>query len=473
MLHDLNAGAAPDNKPFDVCVVGSGPAGITLALELAKKNKRVALCEAGGLEFSPDSQACYKGDVVGDPYFELDTARLRYFGGTSGHWTGFCHGLEDVDFAHKDRINPVANWPIGKKDLDPYLPGASTLLEIKPPPASKLLSTDQGIRQVFFSFSPPTRFGQKYRKQIVDSKNIVLFINANLTDTKASHGRVTSCAFRSYTGHKLEVSADKFVFAMGGIENNRQLLWQNAKTGGQLFSKDLPVGHYWMEHPHFTLGSALVDSELTNTRRFFSLTARKQAELGILNVGLRMEPLTDNGTKKLVRDLMCVAPSLGEKALEMAGRDLICGVRLRAAWEQEPRFDNRVALSPTKTDRFGAPLTTLYWRKSELDHKTIARSCAQFNEWLMKRKFGRLRLDSWVMGHEKYPTKDELAGYHHMGGARMSDSPRTGVVDQDCRVFGTKNLYVAGAAVFASGGHANPTLTIVQLALRLANHMAA
>lgn len=471
MLHDLNTAAPSGSEKFDVCIVGAGPAGITLALELARKNKRVALCEAGGFAWSDDSQSCYKGNVVGDPYFDLKAARLRYFGGTSGHWAGHCHNLDEIDFLQKPRISPLAYWPIEKKDLEPFYPGACSMVEIKPWTPNKLLSAQHGVQEIFFGKSPPTQFGEKYRKTIVDSKNITLFLNANLVDVKALGGKVSSCRFRSYANKTMDVSAKTYVFAMGGIENSRQLLWLNQKNSGKLYDPALPVGRYWMEHPHFTLGSALVDLEIPDIR-YFSLTPKRQMELGILNSGMRFEPMLDSGTKRLVRDLACVAPAAGEWALELAGRKLICGARFRSAWEQEPRFGNRVALSATK-DRFGVPAPTLYWRKGDLDRRTVKQSSLQFNQWLMARKFGRLRLDSWVTGRDPYPTNDELAGYHHMGGTRMADSPAHGVVDRNCRVFGSQNLYVAGSSVFPTSGHANPTVTIVQLSLRLANHLAA
>jgi hypothetical protein len=472
MLRDLNSAAPTDDGVFDVCVIGAGPAGISIALELARRNKRVALCEAGGFEMTEDSQACYRGTVVGDPYFALDATRLRYFGGTSGHWAGWCYTLDDVDFRRKDRISPLTHWPIGKADLAPYLPTACSLLDIKPPPAPRLLSPTKGLQELYFSFSPPTRFGEKYRKAITDSKTITLVLNANLTGVQVRDGRVVQADFTSYTGNKSTVRARAYVFAMGGMENSRQLLWHNTRSNGALFARGLPVGKYWMEHPHFTIGAALVDFGLPDKRQFFGLTPQKQLDLGVLNAALRLEPLGRSGTKRLVKDLMCVAPSIGEWAAGLAGENLVCGVKLRAAWEQAPRAENGFTLDPKKVDRFGIPEPVLHWRKGDLERKTLARTASQFNDWLMGRKLGRLKLDSWVLGRGDYPTNDELGGHHHMGGTRMADSPASGVVDKDCRVFGSKNLYVAGSSVFPSGGHTNPTLSIVQLGLRLADHLA-
>ncbi|MFZ5720262.1 MAG: FAD-dependent oxidoreductase [Pseudomonadota bacterium] len=473
MLRDLNSAAPTDNGAFDVCVIGAGPAGISMALELARKNKRVALCEAGGFEPSEESQSCYQGAVVGDPYFALDATRLRYFGGSTGHWSGWCYTLDDIDFARKDRISQLAHWPITRADLAPYLSRACAFVEIKQPRGPRLLSPTKGLQEIYISFSPPTRFGEKYRKSIVDSKNITLFLNANLTDLRVRSGRVTEAVFTSYTGQKTTVRADNYVFAMGGIENSRQLLWHNQRNNGGLYERGIPVGKYWMEHPHFTIGAALVDFGLPDKRKFFGLTPGKQMELGVLNAALRLEPLGRNATRRLVKDLMCAAPSVGEWAAGLAGENLVCGVKLRAAWEQAPRAENGFTLDPKNVDRFGIPAPVLHWRKSDLDHRTITKTALQFNDWLMGRKLGRLKLDSWVMGRGDYPTNDELGGHHHMGGTRMADSPVRGVVDRNCQVFGSKNLYVAGSSVFPSGGHTNPTLSIIQLSLRLADHLTA
>lgn len=474
MLHDLNAGPSAERSRYDVCIIGAGPAGITLALALARKNKRVALCEAGAFELTQLSQDCYRGTEVGDPYLELDAIRLRYFGGTSGHWTGYCRNLDEIDFLRKDRISTTAHWPIEKKDLDPYLLDACNVVDVKPAAPSRVLAPDLGVQEDFFSFSrPPTRFGDKYKKAIVASKTITLFVNANLTGVTAKDGRVSACVFQSYTGKSQSIAADKYVFAMGGIENSRQLLWHASRSPGNICSPQAPLGRYWMDHPHFTIGGALVNFKVTDRRRFFGLTPQKQMQLGVLNCGLRLEPLNPDQTQRMIKDLVCVAPALGEWAAGLAHRNVTCGVRMRAAWEQNPAYDNRVALSATKKDRFGIPSPVLYWRKGPLDLKTLRSTALQFNEYLVTRKLGRVRLADWVLGRAPYPPHDEIGGPHLMGGTRMSDSARDGVVDSNCQVFGSKNLYMAGSSVFPSAGHSNPTLTILQLALRLADHMAA
>ena len=220
-----------------------------------------------------------------------------------------------------------------------------------------------------------------------------------------------------------------------------------------------------MEHPHFTLGHAIVDKRKVS-ERFYSLSAQAQLDEGILNCGLRVEHLNDEGTKALIRDVLCLAPSLGESLVSLAGKNLVCGARFRAAWEQSPEIKNHISLD-TEYDQFGIPKPILNWQKSVLDRKTLISSVQRFNEWLLRIDGGRIQLDSRILDHNDYPIKDELAGYHHMGGTRMHASDEYGVVDANCKVYGSSNLYVAGSSIFTTGGHNNPTLPIVQFALRL------
>ena len=112
------------------------------------------------------------------------------------------------------------------------------------------------------------------------------------------------------------------------------------------------------------------------------------------------------------------------------------------------------------------------WKKSELDRKTLISSIKHFNDWVLRIDAGRIKLDSWILNDEDYPLDAEPAAYHHMGGTRMHATKEYGVVDENCKVYGSANLYVAGSSIFTTGGHNNPTLPIVQFALRLAKHLA-
>jgi choline dehydrogenase-like flavoprotein len=154
---------------FDICIVGGGAAGITLALELEASGRRVCLLEAGG--FDPpalDSDHPYVGESVGRPY-DLLMTRLRFFGGTTDHWGGWCRPFDDVDFQARSYV-PLRGWPISQAELDPYYRRAAKICEIEPSEFEvDRLPADENQRvQVFdshapdlltknFRFSPPTR----------------------------------------------------------------------------------------------------------------------------------------------------------------------------------------------------------------------------------------------------------------------------------------------------------------------------
>jgi len=469
MQFDLNRISGPIDRRYDVCVIGAGAAGITVAVKLARLGKRVALCEGGAFEYDPASQDCYAGEVIGDPYFDLDAARLRYFGGSTNHWGGMSRSFDPVDF-DRGYLGPEYRWPIGYDDLNAYLSEACDILEINDQFEDQTIDDRYGIKRIQFELSPPVRFGEKFHDEITASDKIDLYINANFTGFTGADRRVNEVVLSNYDGTAFPIRTGMVIMAMGGIENSRQLLWVAQRHGSAFFDDQTPIGRYWMEHPHFTLGKALVANSVSD-HEHYAIAGQAQQKLGILNCGFRVEKRSPQTTKQLVRELACVAPKVGEWAADLAGRNLICGVRFRAAWEQAPVFENRVALSADSKDQFGIPTTELHWRKTALDRKTIELSCDHLNLWLLDSELGRLRLNDWVYKDLDYPERDELAGYHHMGGTRMSTSARYGVVDGNCRMFGSENIYIAGSSLFTTGGHNNPTLPLVQLSLRLAEHL--
>lgn len=460
---------------FDVCIIGTGPAGISCALALERSGKRIALLEGGGEEVSDWSQELYKGEVIGDPYFSLDAGRLRYFGGTSNHWGGWCRPLDAIDFKAKGPYTETA-WPIAKTDLDPYLEAASEILQIPPVPEDRALPGG-GVKQIDFVFSPPVRFARTFGGRIFSSASVFLIADANLLRLETNGADITGARIVNRAGEGRVVRARTYVLATGGIENSRILLWSNAQSGGQVVKNAQTLGRYWMEHPQFTLGEVLAVGDLgfrmsvNRELAFFAPTSTTLERHGILNCGLHVQPVGYvQETKRMIAELACVAPDWARWAARLLGRRLICGGRLSAVWEQEPRAENRVSLGD-ETDSLGVPRPRLHWRKSEADRRTARLAAEALGTYLAQSDAGRLRLSPWLTDGGDFPTNDALGGHHHMGGTRMADGPASGVVDRDCKVFGQSNLYVAGSSVFPSAGHANPTLSIVQLALRLADHL--
>jgi choline dehydrogenase-like flavoprotein len=489
-------------RPFDACVIGSGPAGITLARRLAAQGFAVALMEAGGLEFSDASQEIYQGAVTGLDYYPLDVARLRYFGGTSNHWGGWCRELDAHDFRPRP-FHAFSGWPIQKADLDPYQAEADAILDLPPPPGFPDLPIPQAgndFRHVLFRFSPPTRLGAKYHDEIKASDRISLFLNANLVDLRLGDdlGRVTEAVFATYPPamRRFSVKAQVFCLCAGGIENPRLLLNFRSQMPGGIGNQNDMVGRCFSEHPHFVLADLLL-AEPGDEKEFYAPTEAFIETHQVLNFGLRLEPDQKPRQLSFVRELRrsatCASAFTEELGARVFGRAIDCdrgGLaeyferltaprpltgKVRIAMEQHLNLQSRVMLG-ADTDVFGMNRMVLDWHLLPIDFDTMRAAVTAFGAFIAEADIGRLKVRDWLLAENPVlpgVAEDEVGGFHHMCTTRMSADPADGVVDGDCRVHGLGNLYIGGSSVFATTGHANPTYTIVQLALRLGDHLGS
>ena len=147
----------------------------------------------------------------------------------------------------------------------------------------------------------------------------------------------------------------------------------------------------------------------------------------------------------------------------------LCGATVYSSWEQEPIISNKIVLTDEK-DEFGNNRAMLIYKKSDLVRKTARVMFEKIGEFLIEKNFGRLIGEEFLFEDNiKYVSE---SGWHHMGGTRMGNDEKTSVVDQNLKIHGSKNIYVIGSSVFPTGGHANPTFTIIQLTLRLKKHFS-
>ncbi len=507
MLFDANEGGRDAfARTFDVCVIGAGPAGITLARRLAAQGLDVALMEAGGFDYDPVSQDHYDGPVTGRFYFPLDTCRLRYFGGTSGHWDGKCRPLDARDFVPRPG-RELSGWPIARADLDPYLAEAAAIVELPDPPVlpdAAVKQDEDRFRQAFWRFSPPTRFGEKYRDEIVASPRISLCLNANLVDIRLTPqlGAVESLLFKSYTPGDpgFSVTARAYALCLGGIENPRALLNARGQISTGIGNGTDQVGRNFCDHPTALTADILLVDPLPGDQLIFAPSdAFLAADPEISTFGVLVEPRPPDEPATLVKALkmtaQCLTPAIAELVQRLRGIRPRCGwggleeyallrdpernpsARIGVTIEQRPNPDSRVTLAETMDD-FGLRRAEMRWRLSEGDYHTFRTATLAFGAHVAEQNLGRMRLRDWLMAEDvtlpgPHEGQGQMAGRHHMCATRMAADPKLGVVDADCRVHGVANLYVGGSSVFGNGGFTKPTLTITQLALRLGDHLGA
>jgi choline dehydrogenase-like flavoprotein len=495
----------------DLCIVGAGAAGISIALEWVNSPLKVLLLEGGGFEYDREMQDLYRGEIVGQPYFPLEAARLHFFGGSTGHWAGFCSTYDAIDFEKRPWV-PHSGWPIRREELDPFYARAHRLLDLGPYEydAKTWARRDKELApldlepDVFWTkiwqFSRPTRFGTKYRGNIVNAPNVHLYTHANVCEVEANEGlnAVEGLRVRSLHGKEFTVRARSYVLACCTIQNARLLLASNRRATAGLGNAHDLVGRYFMEHLEMPGGElALAQPQSTKMKIFalrlgvtkargeLAVSAQAQREHGILNGTASLEPrvpgVEAKSTFQQFTPEMLVPMREREKSRKKGPTPAVTARRpvlsrsprffnLATRQEQAPNPDSRVTLS-TERDALGMPRAKLDWQLTELDKSSIRTYYKLLGQEFGRSELGRVQLREWLLSDDRTWPSNLSGGWHHMGTTRMHADPTQGVVDINCRVHGLANLYIAGAAVYPTAGSANPTLTLVALSLRLSDHL--
>jgi choline dehydrogenase-like flavoprotein len=492
----------------DICIVGAGVAGIAMALEWINTPYKVILLEGGGFSVESKMQELYRGKSIGQRYYPLHSSRLHYFGGTSGHWTGFCSPFDPIDFKKRDWV-PHSGWPIQYSELHPYYERARKAVEIESanfdfeywkarvPDLVPMPLDESVIWNKMWQFSPPTRFGTRYKDAIVNAKNIFLYTHANVVNIETNEpvSNVKQVRIKNFSGKEHVVKAKCFVMACCSIQNARMLLASNQQAAGGLGNDHDLVGRFFMDHLEVTSSELLmpvarqmklyhpwVYSE-TKVRAELAVSEQKQAQLKILNGTSGLIP------KEIARNQPANIDSFSDDAVatvqmwdeidkqrqETKSKEkenfLFRELELFTRMEQSPNPNSRIQLDAER-DELGVPRATLDWQLTALDKRSIRKLQQLIGEEVGRSELGRIRLMDWLQDENNSEWPATLGGgWHHMGTTRMADNPKEGVVDANCKVFGIANLYMAGSSCYTTSGAANPTLTLVALTLRLSEYL--
>lgn len=512
----------------DVCIVGAGPAGLTLANAMAGHGFDVILLEAGSSDPPVGGEDVTSTESVGLEY-DLAWSRAQGLGGSSLRWNietpvGERHlrlrELDAIDFEVRQGVQR-SGWPFGKAQLDPHYEEAWQLFGLRRPDGDR--SFGETLECRVLSFGPSATFVHRLAGAVSDHPRVRLLTSTSAVDIRTDEdpGRVSAIRCRTNDGEAFEVRASSFVLAGGGIENARVLLASRSTSPAGLGNHHDQVGRYFMEHPHYLAGvlrgrirplpewgMVATDGQTYETR--FGLNPELVAAEGLLDGLFQVypqpvkRPIVTNPDGTLDQHAMDLLERLELKAGVGGGppvtradimylgrrgpaltfetvKQILAYLAARrgkvartgrtfaieAMAEQEPRAESRVRINDNKLDAVGAPMGELDWQLSALDASSIVRTTELVGQGLAAALGGRF--------HSTLP-RDGIpkvtGGWHHMGTTRMSTSPQHGVVDVDGKVHGVGNLYVAGSSVFPTSGYANPTLTIVALTLRLGQHLA-
>jgi len=471
-----------------VCIIGSGPAGITAAWHLQKAGLQVILIE-GSRDFRgqdmqaswPDKALLYNGTADGlfatnEPYFLLQPyygpsnsawERERIYGGTSAHWGGQSRPLDPITFEERPGF---PGWPISRADLDPWYVRAAEFCKLHGADFSaeywaNVLGAEvphlpgfdtemyQYLGQSYLDFSTRTFDGITIGESSVD-----VILNASLLNIDHTGGAVGSLSVASMDDQtqpqkatEFTIQADIFVLACGAVGNAHQLLLSNA---GNEYDQ---VGRYFMCHP-------LSANGVISIWKPYLSDAEDRLMAGNTLVGARPERWEDeNGVKVSGR----FSPSAEQQLALGIGSCWFWGGRGQYYFEMALNPDSRATLADTLDPVFGQQQTHITWALGDRDEATYTQSTQLF-QTAVNGLGGEVYFPSWE------DVKSQLiVNGHHIGTTRMSSDPTQGVVDANLKVHSLANLYVAGSSVFASTGISNPTFTIIALSIRLAEHLSS
>jgi len=507
----------------DICIVGAGAAGITIAKEFIGTRYKVLVLESGGSEREAQTQELYESEVVGLPHVSIHDGRIRVLGGTTTLWGGQALRFDAFDMQQRSWV-PQSGWPITPELLVPYYKRAEQILQLGPRLSYGELCSTFRVEPPAFDpaklymecsqWSPRPNIGATYRDQLRLAKNLTVLLHANATSivTNRAASLVEKIEFTTLRGKKGTAKARFYVVCCGGIETARLLLVSDRiQTHGLGNDHDL-VGRYFQEHIHIRFGDLvpvnrrllqnLVESFYIRGLKYFpliALTKRIQIEKQLLSVhgSAIFDDDPDSGVtalKQLFRVLVRKGGATRDELRRFIGNALSSpadlfrigyryyikrrsgsprqgAVYMGAQAEVAPNPQSRVLLSES-LDRLGMRKVVLDWRLGDLERKTLFEYIR-----IVAGEFKRIGLGSFDLKQAEI-LEDPLRwldlahdSAHHMGTARMHEIPELGVLDPTCRVHGVENLYVRSSAVFPTSARSNPTLTILALCLRIADRL--
>ena len=484
--------ALDSSEPFDVCIIGSGPAGTTLGTELVKKGVRTLILESGGsvLRWVVDSRlkklAAYQ--VTGNSDYPLKHSRARAVGGTSNFWTGRCTRFHPSDFEHHPYTPPENPWPIAYDDLDSYYERAEASLRVrggapsefaprrKHPLPLRARNDISGLKAIVkkagivLDDSPtatPTKSIRFFRVQkeilppFIDSDSGTLISGVDVTRLVTNASReVSGAEITLPDGTKKTARAKLFIVSCGGIESPRLLLFSRSERfpNGIGNANDL-VGRFFNEHPavnfyasiNHTRSTIMPSNNIGRSHQYYE-EFRKQG-LGSALFVFRQAWLLPHHNMPLKLS------NIPKNLKAILGRLKKATLYIGATIEMKLSNANRVVMSKEQSDCFGNPIAHLQFNFADEDLKTLD-LCRQYIRHFYE-KIGASDVHEAPISWSR----------HHQGTCRMGDNPGASVVDRNLRVHEVPNLYVCGSEVFVTGGAMQPCLTITALAHRLADHL--
>ena len=515
---DVDQIASSTAKSPRVIVVGAGAIGLYAASQLAARGRDVVVVEAGDSRLGSFAAESYAN--VGRPHSGIRLGRSRGLGGTTNLWGGQLVEFQPIDFAGRDWL-PGSKWPVSYEEIAPYY--RPTYLNLGMPP--QLLNDEDVWRGI--SCTPPdlgpefevffTRwlgipnFAEMFAKQIQHDARLSVLAGHTVAGFHGSGSRVEAVRLVDSKGQSHSIEGSTIILAAGTIENARLLLHGAQEPGWQApWSENPNVGRYFQDHLGGTIASfhptdkrgffrmfsnvvyaghkfqpkirlrnqVQTQQQLYNTQVFFAFESAVSEHMVYLKQFLRAalynRKLT--GIGDLFRNSFGMARYLVPLMWKYAWDHRVfvprsAKIQMHVQAEHAPRAESRITIDRSSVDAYGLPRVVLDWRLAGNELVSLRSSAVQIRDALQSAGIGELEIDGDLLALNPSFLARMGDTYHQAGGTNMATSERDGVVDRNLRVFGTENLYVAGASVFPTTSNANTTFTALALTTRLVDYL--
>lgn len=513
MIIDFNDASTPLSLDADICVIGSGAASLAILTKLYNTSYKVVVLEAGGEQITSQNQEPYQVITPFNSFDGANNGRFRVFGGSTTRWGGQSLPLDRIDFTRREWL-PNTGWPIHYDSVYKYYRNVDHFLNLDPADYDKdifALLKEKPLKNVeelqfrFSKWSPLPNLREQYRKEIEKSANITLIKNGNVTNLilTSDHTAIDSVVYKNFSQKSGIIKSKRFVLACGGIENARILLASNTQLPGGVGNDNDLVGRFLQDHPRAEVGSLVSGKKQQSYLNYFYMGRTRimprfffsddfQKKHKILNSSAFVEFYTKDDDvftiakeiyRKQIRGQLSVKEfKLALKLVKNLPELLLIAkhyyinrkvytpnarARLNIMTESQALWENTISLS-SEVDALGMPRAVVKWKLDDKVRHTFLTATEMISNYLNMAGIGKIEIDNWL--HSESWQAHIRDSKHHIGTTRMASTPKEGVVDENCKVFGIRNLYIAGSSVFPTSGQSNPTTTLIALAFRLGDH---
>ncbi len=495
----------------DIVIVGAGTIGLYMASRLLNNspNLNIVIVESGNLK--PSRTSNIENSIsVGKEHMGTHKSRFSGVGGTSCIWGGVLVEFENADFERLD-----SKWPLGYEEIKHFYKEVYSYLGLADVKSNNIynkvfhkdIKKKEKLKSIYaHRLNRRNVDFAKYFKKVIKSKAVKIIINTTANKINFDKNEAIELECISGNGRIIRVQAKKFIFASGTISIN-QFFLTTQLSNNVPWKENQYIGKFFQDHMRASVGSLkfqnrklfrklfktrIIDGNEVEHRLIFDKNSRANFDNGVMvyfenirniendeivfeinsfikHFGFKIKA---NELSTFIRNLYIVRVNVFHSIMRRIFTKRVeiffnQGYLVNVQSEQIPISESQITISKKDKLKNGLNKVIVHWDWSGKEIIAIRAIITELEKYLIQKDIGVITLDERIMNKDPDILKICKDTSHHCGGMRMSSVDKNGVVDSQCKVWGTNNVWIAGSAVFPSSSYANSTLTALALAERI------